>query len=105
MSISEMTYVSYFFAAAALLSGVAALAIFFAYDIRMCWRILKGERWAAPPVKRRHKEKLPHGEKTQRLDAKLDEKAQEPTSLLDMDSTEPLGTMALVQEITMMEAE
>ena len=100
-----MTYVSYFFAAMAVLSGIAALAIFFIYDIKTCWRILKGGRGLAPLAKKRGAKKLPHGEGTERLDAKLDEKAHEQTVLLDMDATEPLGTMVMVQEITMMEAE
>lgn len=95
-----MTYVSYFFAAMAVLSGIAALAIFFIYDIKTCWQILKGGRGLAPSVK-----KLSHGEGTERLDAKLDEKAHEQTVLLDMEATEPLGTMVMVQEITMIEAE
>ena len=105
MSILETTYASYFFAAAALLLGIVALAMFFAYDIRACWRILKDGKGLAPISKKQGAKKFPHGERTQRLDEKLDEKAQEPTALLDMDATEPLGTMVMVQNITMMEAE
>lgn len=100
-----MTNVSHFFAAAALLSGIAALAMFFIYDIRTCWRILRGGRGLAPTAEKRSAKKLLHGEKTERLDAKLDERAHEPTVLLDMEKTEPLGTMVMVQEITMMEME
>lgn len=99
-----MTYMSRFFAAAALLSGIVALAIFFAYDIRTCWRILGGGKGLVPAAEKRSAKKLPHGEMTQRLNANPDEKAHEPTVLLDVEATEPLGTMVMVQNITMMEA-
>lgn len=97
MSISEMTHVSYFFMIMAVVFGGVAVAMFFAYDIRRCWQIVRGKQVSVPSVKvsvNRKKE-----EKTEPLCPN----AYESTVLLAAEETEPLETMCLVQDITMMD--
>lgn len=115
MSVIKMTQMSYLFIIFAVLFGVVAVALFFAYDIGRCWRIVHGKRVSAcavkTPVKRQKKymetpmqhdktQKLAH-EETMRLSGY---EACRSTVLLDTEETEPLETMCLVQDITMMEA-
>lgn len=116
MSISEMTCMSYFFAIIAALFGAAAVAMFFAYDIKRCWQIVSGKRVGAPstktsvnrqkkhatiPAQHNRTQKLTPEEKTEPLHSN----ACESTVLLTEEETEPLETMCLVQDITMMDAQ
>ena len=115
MNAIKMTQMSYFFIVLAVLFGAVAVALFFAYDIRRCWRIVCGKRVGAcvvkAPVKRqkKHMEMPMQHDRTQKL---APEELMRPsgfeacrsTVLLDMEETEPLETMCLVQDITMMEA-
>ena len=111
----KMTQMSYLFIVLAVLFGTVAVALFFAYDIGRCWRIVCGKRVGAcvvkAPAKRQKKHmempmqhdrthKLVRGE-TMRLPGF---EACSSTVLLDTEETEPLETMCLVQDITMMEA-
>ena len=115
MSVIKMTQMSYLFLILAVLFGAVAVALFFVYDIARCWRIVCGKRVGAcvvkTPVKRqkKHMEVSTQHDRTQKL--VLEElmrpsgfEACRSTVLLDTEETEPLETMYLVQDITMMEA-
>lgn len=115
MSAIKMTQMSYLFIIMAVLFGAVAVALFFAYDIGRCWQIVHGKRVGAcvvkAPVRRqkRHMEMPMQHDRTQKLalgetmrPSDLD--ACRSTVLLDTEETEPLETMYLVQDITMMEA-
>ncbi|MDE7267039.1 MAG: hypothetical protein K2N89_06200 [Lachnospiraceae bacterium] len=115
MSAIKMTQMSYLFIILAVLFGAVAVTLFFAYDIGRCWRIVRGKRVGAfvakTPVRQQKKhiemamqhdrtQKLVHGE-TMRPSGL---EACRSTVLLDMEETEQLETMYLVQDITMVEA-
>ncbi len=110
MGITEMTCVSYFFLIMAALFGITAIILYVTLDIRRCWRIVRGNRHV--PVQNaaavRAARSCPRQEsgleniapkETQRLTASAS------TLLLEPEETVPLGTMALVQDIVMMDAE
>lgn len=104
MGISEMTHMSYFFAAIAVVFGTASVVMFFAYDIRRCWQIVSGKRdgkknYIAVSAQR------DRAQKTELLYPNVREDTCESTLLLAAEDTEPLETMCLVQDITMMEIE
>lgn len=102
MSISEMTYVSYFFAMLTAVFGIAAIVIFFAYDIRRCWQIVKGGKISVNRQKKPLRVKESAAEaKTELLGMKL----CKSTVLLGAEDTEPLETISLLQDITMMDVE
>lgn len=116
MSISQMTYMSYFFTIIAVLFGATAVALFFIYDIRRCWQIVRGKRVSTPffkiPVDRqkKHTEVCAQRDRTKKLT--LEKKTQplcsdafQSTVLLATEETEPLETMYLVQDITMMDVQ
>ena len=110
MNITEMTYVSYFFLIMAALFGITAIILCVTLDIRRCWRIVRGNRHVpmpntaavraarSCPRQESGPENISAGE-TQRLSANA------ATLLLEPEETVPLGTMALVQDIVMMDAE
>lgn len=116
MNAIKMTQMSYLFIILAVLFGAVAMALFFVYDIGRCWRIVCGKRVGAcvvkTPVRRqkKHIEMAMQHDRTQKL---APEQMMRPsgleacrsTVLLDMEETEPLETMCLVQDITMMEAQ
>lgn len=115
MSVIKMTQMSYFFIIMAVLFGTMAVVLFFAYDIGRCWRIVRGKRFGAQVVKAPAKRQKKHMEmpiqhgRTQKLargetmrQSRLE--ACKSTVLLDTEETEPLETMCLVQDITLMEA-
>ena len=95
MGISEMTHMSYFFVIMAVLFGIITVIMYFALDIRRCWRIVQGKhsvivREKAPCVadsNTAHRKGSDIGDKTEKL---------EETVLLE--------TMTLVQDIVMMDA-
>ena len=115
MSVIKMTQMSYLFIILFVLFGTVAVALFFAYDIGRCWRIVCGKRVdarvAKTPAKRqgKHMEIPMQHDRTQKL---APEETMRPlgletcrsTMLPDAEETEPLETMCLVQDITMMEA-
>lgn len=114
MGISDMMKISYVFAMIAALSGAAAVVMFFAYDIRECWRILRGGRGfsrghALRGFSRKRgdsrKSRDSQGEKTAKLDAGFEAKEHEPALLLDEYDTVPLGAMEMIQDITMTQTE
>lgn len=115
VSVIKMTQMSYLFIILAVLFGAVAVVLFFAYDIGRCWRIVWGKRVGAcvvkTPVRRqkKHIEMAMQHDRTQKLvrgetmrTSGLE--ACRPTVLPDTEETEPLETMYLVQDITMMEA-
>lgn len=117
MSAIKMTQMSYLFIIMAVLFGMVAMALFFTYDIGRCWQIVHGRRVGACVVKmpvrrqKKHMETAMRHDKTQKLAPEemmrlpgLGLEACRSTILLDTEETEPLETMYLVQDITMMEA-
>jgi len=98
----------------AVLCAAAAVIMFFAYDIRRCWQIVRGKRVNSPSVKRpairpSKRKKMPaESAQTQKLilterTQMLPLEARRSTALLVSEETVPLGTMDLVQDITMMD--
>lgn len=116
MDILKLTYMSYFLTIIAALSGVVAVALFFAYDIRQCWRIVYGKQARTSLVKAPVKKQKNYIKKDLQHDTTskpAPEEKTEPlylntyksTVLLTPEETEPLETMYLVQDITMIEAQ
>lgn len=116
MDALKLTYMSYFWTVIATLSGIVAVVLFFAYDIRRCWRIVRGKQarvsFVRIPVKspKNHMEnplqhdrtwKLASEEKTEPLSLS----AYKSTVLLTAEEIKPLETMHLVQDITVIEAQ
>lgn len=107
MGILEMTYVSYFWSIIAVLSGIAAVVLFFAYDIRRCWRIVHGKQALASFASM---EKSLQHDRTWRLASEektepLSRNTYKATVLLTTEETKPLETMCLLQDITMIEVD
>lgn len=114
MSASEMTYMSYFFAITAVVFGTASAAMFFVYDIRRCWQIVSGKQVRLSFVKAFGDRKKNHittpaqhdgSQKTELLYPNIREDTCKSTLLLAAEETEPLETMCLIQDITVMEIE
>lgn len=116
MDVLELTYVSYFWTIIAALSGIVAVVLFFAYDIRRCWRIVRGKQvctsFVRVPVKskKNHIEKLLQHGRTRKLAPEektelLSLSTYESTVLLTAEEIKPLETIHLVQDITMIEAQ
>lgn len=116
MDVLELTYMSYFWAIIAALSGIVAVALFFTYDIRRCWRIVRGKHSRASIVRVPAKKQKKHMEKNLQHDRTwkpAQEEKTEPLSsdtckstvLLTAEEIKPLETMHLVQDITMIEAQ
>ena len=103
MGISEMTYVSYFFIILAVVFGGAAVILFFALDIRRCWRIARG-RYAGvlsetvPSCAFSGVEQSVHSDKTEKLAYK------ETEVLVTPDHTTVSETMTLMRDIVMTDA-
>lgn len=107
MGISEMTYVSYFFVFLSVLSGIMTVVMYFAMDIKRCWRIVRGRcsvavREKAPCAagfNAGHQKGNETGGKTEKLVPDKTEAfpAPEETVLFD--------TMTLVQDIVIMDVD
>lgn len=100
MGISEMTHVSYFFAAMAVVFGGVSIIMYFTFDIRRCWKIVRGREFV--PVREQVSNTGKKGgsqiyEKTEQLAPDRTE------TLFQFEETAPLETMALVQDIVMMD--
>lgn len=102
MGILEMTYVSYFFIVMAFVFGAAAVALYFVLDIRQCWRIVRGNRYAFLEGT------LPFAvfpNTGQGSSGKTEKLAGEQTeALLAFEEALPPETVTLVQDIVMMDA-
>lgn len=116
MDVSKLTYMSYFWAVIGTLSGIVAVVLFFAYDIRRCWRIVRGKQARASFVRvsvERQKKRMEKPLQHDRMWKLAPEEKTEPLSLSTYKSTvlltaeeiKPLETMHLVQDITMIEAQ
>ena len=106
MSISEMTYVSYFFVVMAVLFGIITMIMYFTLDIRRCWRIVRGGHSAVI------RDRVPC-DIASNMECKRNCEISEKTEKLVPDKTEalfafeemvPLETMTLVQDIVMTDA-
>lgn len=103
MGILEMTYVSYFFILLSAVLGMAAAAMYFIFDIKQCWRIVRGTY----SMERKHtvsgKAKTPLRQPAVLNTSEGPKPFQvcESTVLLAPEETEPLPVMQLVQDIVM----
>lgn len=105
MGISEMTYVSYFFIFLAVLSGTMTVVLYFALDIKRCWRIVRGRRSVAV------REKAPCAaafdaecQKGSETGGKTEKLVPDKTEAFPaLEETVLLDTMTLVQDIVIMD--
>ena len=100
MGISEMTHVSYFFTGLAALFGSLSVAMYFALDIRWCWRIVRGRCFVSVRENTSGVGKTGDGEqRTEKL-------CHDRTELLCLQEETVLPeTMTLVQDIVLMDAD
>ena len=114
MGVSEMTHVSYFFAVMAAMFGCVSVAMYFMFDIRRCWKIVRGThsvtvRTKAPagvvsnsivsnPIISNTEEK-DYGSNPQKTEKLAPDKTE---TLFQFEETVPLETITLVQDIVMM---
>ena len=106
MSISEMTYVSYFFVVMAVLFGIITVIMYFTLDIRRCWRIVRGGHSAV--IRDRvscdiasNTEWKRNSEISKKTEKLVSDKTE---ALFPFEETVPLETMTLVQDIVMTDA-
>lgn len=104
MDASEMTHVSYFFAFLAVLSGIITVVMYFALDIKRCWRIVRGRHLVAV------REKTPcaadfnaERQKSNEMGGKTEKLVPDKTEAFPaLEETVLLDTMTLVQDIVIM---
>lgn len=101
-----MTYVSYFFMILSVMSGLAAAVMYVAFDIRQCWRIVRGRdcsKYCHAAVRFPKSQSVTASGGTEKftLESTILLPACESTALLATEETEPLSDMNLVQDIVM----
>lgn len=106
MDILKMTYVSYFFMILSAMSGLAAAVMYVVFDIRQCWRIVRGRdcskrRCAAVGFQNSQSVTVSGSTERLTLERTIPLSACESTTLLTSEETVPLPDMSLVQDIVM----
>lgn len=102
-----MTYVSYFLMLLSAVFGMTAVAMYFVFDIKQCWKIVRGrcslDRKYAVSGQDKKSRRLAASEPTELFtpEKTVPLPACESTVLLESKETVPLPTMSLVQDIVM----
>lgn len=109
MGISEMTHVSYFFAIMAAAFGCISVVMYFMFDIRRCWRIVRGTHFVAAQKKASvgvvlnsrvsNTEEKDYSLMCQKTEKLAPDKTE---TFFAFEDTVPLETITLVQDIVMM---
>lgn len=99
MSILKMTYMSYLFIIISIVFGVTAVIMYFVFDIKRCWRIVRGNDLSDKFYTDAAQTQKTEGTKTEKTERLI---ANKSTVLLTSEETVPLESMKLVQDIVMM---